>query len=344
VGDGYPLGDAANLTVSGAGSTINVQEPAPPPSNTPDWWSASLIVGYDSGPSTLSIANGGKVNNLQVTSIEWAGFPGVSGGVTVDGAGSELFTRELWLGPTTVGGSLAISNGGVVDVTGALYIGYHQTKISLVGGTVETGAGLTISTNAQAPNLRATISGYGKILGSVNLGANGVIGSTSGLTASPNTLDLSAAPITGTGTSSLSATTNSIVDVRALNIPTLNIGGNGVVKMGAEGSATVATVSMSSGPNSGTFQLGNTDSVDFGSVVGSGNLAFAAFDGLTVDDYMKFGTYTQVGGASPQVVYTGPLLESFGGFDNIDLKDFSFAGANITAAPSKTANEYQLRV
>ena len=106
---------------------------------------ADLHVG-GSGIGTLLITHGGSVTSGGGSSglAGYVGYnPGSTGVVSVDGAGS------LWAnnGDIFIGnggsGTLSITNGGSVSVTGATYVGYKSGSTGLIdfganGGTLTT--------------------------------------------------------------------------------------------------------------------------------------------------------------------------------------------------------------
>jgi T5SS/PEP-CTERM-associated repeat protein len=112
---GYSYGSAGSVAVSGSGSTWNC--------------TGGLDVGY-SGGGTLTISNGARV-----TGSSEAAFNGF---VSVDGAASALQGN----GNLRVGGTLSITNGGVVSFAGSTYVGdlgtAAQISFDANGGSLTT--------------------------------------------------------------------------------------------------------------------------------------------------------------------------------------------------------------
>jgi len=97
---------------------------------------SALWVGY-SGVATLSIANGGEVSNTDGSIAQSGGSTGV---VTVRGTGSVWTnTGGLYIGGSAYGaggtGELTVSNGGTVNVTGAMKL-WSGGTLNIIGGTI----------------------------------------------------------------------------------------------------------------------------------------------------------------------------------------------------------------
>ena len=95
-----------------------------------------LIVGYQ-GVATLSIANGGEVGNTDGSIAEAGGSIGIA---TVRDAGSVWTnTGGLYIGGSAYSaggtGELTVSNGGTVNVGGAMKLWYGGT-LNIIGGTI----------------------------------------------------------------------------------------------------------------------------------------------------------------------------------------------------------------
>jgi fibronectin-binding autotransporter adhesin len=135
-GNGYVAGfsgSTGDVTVDGAGSTW-----------TP---SSNLYVGH-AGAGTLAVTGGGQVSNA-TGYVAWES--GSTGAVTVNGAGSTWTSSSgLYIGgkATVAGGtgSLDITNGGLVDVTGT-------TKLWGAGTLNLNGGGLSITNGSLEPDL-----------------------------------------------------------------------------------------------------------------------------------------------------------------------------------------------
>jgi len=157
---GYDSGVTGQVVISGAGSLWMLGGIYP-----------SLHVGYN-GNGTLAITNGGSVS----CGDGHIGFlPNSVGKVTVSGAGwtsSGTHMNSTWTvhNGLNVGdqgtGTLAISNGGVVSVGKATYVGYLPSSTGTIafgsgGGTLATG-GLCVSpsqlTGTGTINTRGLIS------------------------------------------------------------------------------------------------------------------------------------------------------------------------------------------
>ena len=95
---------------------------------------------------------------------------------------------------------------------------------------------------------------------------------------------------------------------------------SGVNDSGASWALTNADTAFS-----GLFQLDNTAAFDVATALGTNTqISFASGSDLGITDTSTFG----IGAGS--TAYAGPLLESFGGSDSIDLKNFSAIGAIAT--------------
>jgi outer membrane autotransporter protein len=109
-----------NVSVSGAGSTINVID--------------SLVVG-SYGTGNLSLSNGAHLSTTSKTF--WVGrLNGSNGLLTLDGVGTrfEAETLSSSIGHNGGDGELRITNGAVLDQTGNMAVG-SKDKVSTVAGT-----------------------------------------------------------------------------------------------------------------------------------------------------------------------------------------------------------------
>ncbi|WP_417773925.1 autotransporter domain-containing protein [Stappia sp.] len=119
------------LTVTGAGSTLQ----------------ASRIYVDEAGSGALNIMDGATVTTTgdDKVYVGWAYSPGEAGRINIDGAGSKLTTGSLsvgWSGAAI----LAISNGGVAEVSGDTLFGKNNVPATSVSATI-TGDGSLLSTD-----------------------------------------------------------------------------------------------------------------------------------------------------------------------------------------------------
>ena len=126
---GYGSGSTGVVTVSGSGSTWNVER-------------GLLSVGHE-GSGSLSITNGGSVTCTECYSYI-GNYPNSKGIVTVDGAGSIWTTTYPMYVGNSGSGTLAITNGGSVSA-GEIWVGKNTGSTGMInfganGGTLTTGA------------------------------------------------------------------------------------------------------------------------------------------------------------------------------------------------------------
>ncbi len=128
---GNNSGSTGTVTVDGAGST---------------WTNyGSLYLGFYGGSGTLNITNGGAVSSSYGDTYIGC-YSGSAGTVTVDGAGSTWTNYgDLYLGFYGGSGTLNITNGCVIFVTGTTYVGSDPSSTGTInfganGGTLTTGS------------------------------------------------------------------------------------------------------------------------------------------------------------------------------------------------------------
>ena len=174
--DNLDLLVAGSMVVSGPGSSVTVA-------------GVTGIGIFTSG--TLTISNGGALNSQSGVEIDsFFGTPSVM----VTGAGSTWtvgggFGLRVGNGSTGGEGTLTVTNGGRVDVTGIVRVGDQTTGTSFM--TV-TGAGSTVTTAAE---LRI---GSATAIGTVNITDGGVVSAALGTSiGAGSTLNLGAGGLSG---------------------------------------------------------------------------------------------------------------------------------------------------
>jgi len=240
--------------------------------------------------------------------------------ITLDGAGSAF---QAWNGATWVNLENSLTDisaadpsipftGGVLNITGGR--GFTSTTAITDEGTLRLGGG-----TFQTANLTVTTSGL--------LSGNGIVQNA---IANSGVINASGGTLTVTGNVGGSGSLRAAPASELVLNGVVNSAGavidNGTIALGASASLTVTGAV---GPAStGVFLLNNASLLEVAADTGNANrMSFIGPAGATlaVDAVASFGS--NIG----QPGYTGPLLQSFGIGDQIDLKDFNFPGASITS-------------
>jgi outer membrane autotransporter protein len=161
---GYYDGYAGGITVSGAGSELIVDDGA---------GGGEVILGY-SGPSTVVVSDGGL---FQIGGDVYVGYQPTSiSNLTVTGANSAMTVG----GNAHIGyeglGTVTISNGGSLNITGTTYIGeddYFTTPASLMvtgTGSQLTAGEIQIATSSDALGAMTVSNGANVDTGDVHVG------------------------------------------------------------------------------------------------------------------------------------------------------------------------------
>jgi T5SS/PEP-CTERM-associated repeat protein len=137
------------------------------------------------GTGTLNITSGGSVNGSP--GICYLGSnAGSAGSATVDGTGSTLTSRSIYVGDYGTG-SLSIANGGSVSAPGEFKLGHYagSTGTATVGGAGSTLTGGSVGLSGTL-SFYVGYSGSGLLNvvngGSVNINSYAYVGSSSGST------------------------------------------------------------------------------------------------------------------------------------------------------------------
>lgn len=270
----------------------------------------------------VDLALGGIVTNNAGATVLGGSF-----GIFVTGAAGTVVNAGSIAGPGNIGVDL-LAGGSVTNLAGAS-ISSGGTGVAVYGG------GGTV-TNA------GTISGVFRAVDFGNSGSNrlvvlpgavfnGTVAAGSGV----NTLELArgaaAGSIGGIGTGftgfgpvSVDAGANWTLTGNNTAGTVLN---NGTLAIG-DGASLGVTVSVDLA-STGLFVLGSNALLEIAADTGSGNqIAFLGPSSMIIDTASQFGA--NVG----QSNYTGPLIESFGPGDRIDLMDVVPTGLTLNYASS----------
>jgi fibronectin-binding autotransporter adhesin len=299
---GQSAGSIGRVTIDGAGSTLDVTNQG---ANT------SVVVGV-SGSGTLDILAGG-VMNFAGDQIGVGTFSGGTGALTVDGAGSALNVNgDLGIGSSFSNGSLAISNGGAVDVNAV-------NGLSVVGVATVDGVGSTLSVASVAPS-------YSWI------GADGVgsLDITGGASASFDNSNIQLGSFPGSdGTVSVSGT-GSTLDVSFGN---LWIGHMGTGDMLVDGGGSVVIDSGGYDPAIPADWGDYEDLIVGGTAAGVGSLTISGAGSRVetrgVDNLVRIG---HNGGDGTLLVEDGGTLDTY--FFEVGRNAGSVGVATVTGAGS----------
>ena len=275
------------------------------------------------GPSSLAskVTDNGTVSlgggTLKATTFTVASGSKLIGFGTVQNAVANAGTIEANGGALTVtgaitgAGTLQADSAATLALTGSSILAAQVTDkgaVSLGGGTLKA----TTFTVASGSKL----IGFGTVQNAV---------SNAGLVeANGGTLAVTGA-ITGAGT--LQADSGATLALTGAVNSATKVTDNGTVSIGV---GDTLTVTGSVDPAStGVFLLNNSSVLDVAVDKGTSNkMSFIGTGKLSVDAIAQFGN--NIGTTS----YTGPLLESFGTGDTVQLKDLNFAGASIVSYTS----------
>jgi hypothetical protein len=272
---------------------------------------------FSSSDSPLTITSSGKVTSTG-TNVD-----------AIDGPG---------------GGPSVVVNAGTVSAAGSSGAGVYLQA----GGTVTNSSGATLSGDygvyMDGPGIvlnAGTISGRTEAVQFSNTGANRLVvdpsavfsGAVDGGSAA-STLELAGGTGSISGLSGGSGTISQNGSWSFSNFNTLVVDTGGTWALNGGALATVTNngtigvqgsldVSSAVDPgSSGLFQLTSGSKLEVAAALGSNTrIAFLNSAELIVDDPLAFGS--QVGSAS----YTGPQLQGFGSGSEINIRQFSSAGA-----------------
>jgi T5SS/PEP-CTERM-associated repeat protein/autotransporter-associated beta strand protein len=189
---------------------------------------SQMVVGLE-GNGTLAIRNGGVVT---VGDTAFLGIvPGVTGGVTVTGAGSNLeVTDQLQLGGAgdTPGGNatLSVSGGGTVSAGGLLIL-FGLGSVNIENGTVNAGAVQDGANDFNAGTIAIGNGGVLNITGSADGDFSGVISGAGRITKTGTMIQFLSGDNTYQGGTTVEAGTLVLGHPRAVGTGGLTINGAG---------------------------------------------------------------------------------------------------------------------
>lgn len=353
---GYAAGSLGTLTVTGAGSALNVANSG---------YFPSLAVGYN-GSGIMNVDAGATVTVVGYNFAAGFGAANATGTVNIDGAGSTFAAGEITIGQ----GSLNLTNGGVainsgqpimivgdgtaaasVSITGAgsqlttanaLSLGYNGSgSMTIAGGgsavTAFSYVGYDNSTGTVAVNAGGTWTNQGSLLlgygghGSLTISGGGQV-TTAGAELGveepgPNVLGTGTLTVTGVGSSFVSSGN---LNVGQDGTGTLNILAGASVTSGILDSVGYGAQSTGMATVNGAGSLWhNTNNLFVGN---SGNGTLTISGGGTVQTqqggYIGFNA-----GSTGQVNVTGAgsqwniALDGWVGFDGSGTLDITSGGA-----------------
>ncbi|SHN77109.1 autotransporter-associated beta strand repeat-containing protein [Bradyrhizobium erythrophlei] len=303
---------------------------------------------------TLSGNSTGKVilgNNTLTLTAGVGIFSGVisgSGGLTVDGTGTETLT-----GINTFGGATTIGSGETLALTGTGSIAASSGLVD--NGTFDitglTASGASITTLSGNSTGKVHLGGKTLTLTNANDTFSGVIDGTGG------GLILT----TGTGTETLTGT-NTYTGVTTINGGTLALSGTGSIAT-SSGVADNGTFNISgltsgtsivtlSGNSTGKVILGNNTltltagvGIFSGVISGSGGLTVDGTGTETLTGINTFGGTTTIGsGETLALTGTGSIAASSGLADNgtFDITGLTASGASITTLSGNSTGKVHL--
>jgi hypothetical protein len=316
LGAGGQVANAAGAVISGGGNGVYLKTGA-----TGTVTNSGNISSAGAG---IDLAQGGSVINNTTGSISGSSF-GVfaTSATTVINAGSIISTNNI---------AVDLLGGGDVTNTGAISAPGFGIAVYNVGGTV-TNTG-TISGGIDAVRFfgvggnRMVVEPTAVLNGSVVAGGN----------SSTNTIELAG----GTGSiSGLSAGSGSVTETgqswafSGFGALTFDAGANwtmsGADSVGMVSNAgtlqiagTLAATGGIDPSTSGLFMLAVGSILEVAAALGTPQITFLAPSSLLIDAAANFGS----GQGSSS--YVGPLLESFGANDTIDIKDFAAGGTSLS--------------
>jgi T5SS/PEP-CTERM-associated repeat protein len=299
---GYRPGSSGTATVEGLGSTWT---------NGQNIIGQNMVVGYY-GDGTLNIRSGGSVNNVTGTDTYLGYQAGSNGTVSVDGNGSALSVKTLYIG-SWGNGSLHVKNGAhlnsavtrlgyqpgttgvmVVDGAGSVWTDSQGLQVGFGGG----GSGqLTISGGAQLTSLGAE-------LGS-NAGSSITVTGTGSSWSS--TSSISDVQIGRVGLGTLNVSDGAVVDIRSNVILGYFSTGNGVVNL-SDGKLSLHSKKLSIKDGTGTFnftggRLEGAGTIDLkGPIVQTGG---TLAPGTITSTTSITGDYTQQSAAALEIQIAG---------------------------------------
>lgn len=354
---GTNLSDAEALTVNGG--TVNVNANDTVGALTGTGGEVALTGTLTAGANGTSTTYRGLVSGTGGLTKTGAGrltltanntFSGVlnvaAGTVAVTGAG-ELATNSITTGAggtlrtdgDALSGTLALTNGGALVLTGSESIG----SITGAGGVALTGAATNLSLTTGTSNVGGVISGDGRLTvagGDVTLtAANTYSGAT---TVTSGTLALTGAGAIASTDVQVSDGTLSTDGGALASGATVQVSGTGTLAAG--GSETVAAVQQSNGTIGGTGVLNTTTFTQTGGTVAAGANVSASgaqsLQGGTIAGTLGGAGAVTVSGsttvtgtgliASNSVTVASGTLDVTGGADNNALSDTATVTINGT--------------
>ena len=187
---GLAAGSTGTVTVTGPGSTWNNSPVSP----------GGLNIG-SFGNGSLTIANGGTVNNNTAFIANVGAFPGSTGTVIVTGAGSTWSNSSGVIIGNLGTGTLTIADGGIVN--GPVTI----ASTAIAGGTLNIGAGAG-SAPAAPGTLAAPSVAFGAGTGMINFNHTSTNYVFAPAISGPGTVNVLAGTTTFTGANTYSGPTN----------------------------------------------------------------------------------------------------------------------------------------
>jgi hypothetical protein len=280
-----------------------------------------------SGSAGIDLAGGGDVTNAASGWISGGSF-----GIYVAGALGKVMNSGSIASGNNIG--VQLNAGGSVTNAGGATISAPGFGVAVNGG-----AGTVTNAGTIVGGIDAVkFAGAGSNLLVVDPGAV-FVGSVVGAASAANTIELAGGSGTIAGASAAAGriTTNGVTwSFNTIDRFTIDAGGtwtfsgsNTVQTLANNGTVTVAgalDVATSLDPSSsGIFQLNAAASLEVAAALGTNvRIAFLGPSKLTIDSVATFGSVT---GATS--LYLGPLLQSVGVGDAIDLKGFSAAGTTL---------------
>jgi hypothetical protein len=294
--------------------------------------------------NTGTITNSGTISGAHGVALLAGGTVTNNAGSAILGQSAGVFDQDVAAGVINSGDIAASAAGGaaidleaggtITNNSGGSLSGSQYGVFINNGGTVSTGG--TISGGSYAIKFTGTNTVNRVIVqpGAIFSGGAG------GASAASNTLEFAGGSGTlngvSGGTGTITPTGQTAWSFYHFDTIAIDSGGS-MTFSGADNVSVIANngtigvagsldISTDIDPaSSGIFNLASGAALEVAKALGSGTqMAFVSNSTLAIDDFTSFGL--NVGTSS----YAGPLLESFGAGDQIDLKAFGTAGANLS--------------